>query len=279
MKRKKTDSKVRYTNYDGEFVPNLLKPVSSQGIELIKDSLMKEYMVIKVNGQRIYCKGGNWGMDDGMKRVSRERLEPALKLHKNMNYNMIRNWTGESTEEVFYELCDEYGMLVMNDFWLSTDGFNLNPLDNCLFIKNVTETVRRFRNHPSIALWCARNEGFAPNELEYMLAATLAKEDGSRHYTGNSRSLNSSGSGPWRYQFDAGWYYRSLAGGFRSEVGTPSLPTAETVREFMAEEDTWPISDVWYYHDWHNHRYGSKTFSELYKEGVDRKLGRSVNVF
>ena len=73
----------------------------------------------------------------------------------------------------------------------------------------MTETVRRFRNHPSIALWCARNEGFAPNELEYMLAATLAKEDGSRHYTGNSRSLNSSGSGPWRYQFDAGWYYRS----------------------------------------------------------------------
>ena len=73
--------------------------------------------------------------------------------------------------------------------------------------------------------------------------------------------LNSSGSGPWRYQFDAGWYYRSLAGGFRSEVGTPSLPTAETVREFMAEEDTWPISDVWYYHDWHNHRYGSKTFN------------------
>ena len=50
MKRKKTDNKVRYTNYDGEFVPYLLKPVSSQGIELIKDSLMKEYMVIKVNG-------------------------------------------------------------------------------------------------------------------------------------------------------------------------------------------------------------------------------------
>ena len=113
-------------------------------------------------------------MDDGMKRVSRERLEPALKLHKNMNYNMIRNWTGESTEEVFYELCDEYGMLVMNDFWLSTDGFNLNPLDNCLFVRNVTETVRRFRNHPSIALWCARNEGFATNELEYMLAARMA---------------------------------------------------------------------------------------------------------
>ena len=277
VKRKRVDKKVRYTNYNGEFVPALLKPAPSQGIELITDSLMKDYMVIKVNGQRIYCKGGNWGMDDGMKRVSRERMESFLKLHKNLNYNMIRNWTGESTEEVFYELCDEYGMLVMNDFWLSTEGFNLNVLDNDLFMRNVTDVVRRFRNHPSIALWCARNEGFAPNELEYRLSETIAREDGSRHYAGNSRSINSSGSGPWRY-LDPAWYYRTLAGGFRSEVGTPSLPTAETVREFMAEEDTWPISDVWYYHDWHNHKYGDKTFSELYKEGIEQKLGPSSNL-
>lgn len=69
------------------------------------------------------------------------------------------------------------------------------------------------------------------------------------YYIGNSRLLNSSGSGPWRYQFDLAWYYHSLAGGFRSEVGTPSLSTAKTVREFMTEEDIWSISDVWYYHD------------------------------
>lgn len=278
VKRKRVDKMVRNTNYNGVFVSSLLKPIASEGLSLVEDSLMKEYLVVKVNGQRIYCKGGNWGMDDGMKRVARERMEPFLRLHKNLNYNMVRNWTGESTEKVFYELCDEYGMLVFNDFWLSTEGFNLNPLDNHLFMRNVTETVRRFRNHPSIALWCARNEGFAPNDLETLLATTLAKEDGTRHYTGNSRSLNGSGSGPWRYQFDPAWYYRTLAGGFRSEVGTPSLPTAETIREFMAEEDTWPISDVWYYHDWHNQRYGNKTFCELYQEGIDRKLGSSDNL-
>lgn len=277
IKRKRVDKKVRYTNHDGEFVPALLKPLGSPGLEQTDDSLMKEYIVIKVNGRRIYCKGGNWGMDDGLKRVSRERLEPYLKLHKNMNYNMIRNWTGETTEEAFYELCDEYGMLVMNDFWLSTDNFNLNPLDNDLFMRNVTDVVRRFRNHPSIALWSARNEGFAKDELEHRLAATLAAEDRSRHYTSNSRSLNSSGSGPWRYM-DPAWYYRTLAGGFRSEVGTHSLPTAETIREFMAPEDTWPISDVWYYHDWHNHKYGNKTFSELYVDGIEQKLGPSDNL-
>ena len=64
---------------------------------------------------------------------------------------MIRNWTGESTEENFYELCDEYGMLVFNDFWLSTQGYNMPINDDNLFLRNAEDVVVRFRNHPSIA--------------------------------------------------------------------------------------------------------------------------------
>jgi hypothetical protein len=66
--------------------------------------------------------------------LSRERLEPYFKLHREANFNMIRNWTSESTEAVFYDLCDEYGRLVWNDFWLSTKGYNLNVNDNILFM-------------------------------------------------------------------------------------------------------------------------------------------------
>ena len=105
------------------------------------------FLVIKVNGIPVFCKGGNWGMDDAMKRVSRERLEPYFKLHREANFNMVRNWTGESTEEVFYDLCDEYGMLVWNDFWLSTEGYNLNVNDDQLFMANATDVIKRFRNH------------------------------------------------------------------------------------------------------------------------------------
>lgn len=260
------------------YITYLAKPFSHKGITEISDRDMNEHIIIKVNGQRIYCKGGNWGMDDGMKRSSRERLEPYFRLHKNQNFNMIRNWTGESTQESFYELCDEYGMLVFNDFWLSTEDFNLDVLDYQLFLDNMTETVRRFRNHPSIALWCPRNEGFASGHLEKLIAAILAQEDGTRHYLGNSRELNTAPSGPWHYHFNPVFYYTDLAGGFRSEVGTPSLPTASTVREFMAEEDTWPISDVWYYHDWHATSIGEKTFCELYQEGIDRKFGESKSI-
>ena len=62
------------------------------------DLKMGTAMVIKVNGVRIAVKGGSWGMDDMLKRVSRERLEPFFRLHKEANVNMIRNWMGQDTE-------------------------------------------------------------------------------------------------------------------------------------------------------------------------------------
>ena len=74
------------------------------------------YLVIKVNGVRIAARGGNWGMDDARKRVSRTHLEPFFRLNRDANLNIIRNWMGQNTEEVFYDLADEYGMLVWNDF-------------------------------------------------------------------------------------------------------------------------------------------------------------------
>ena len=111
------------------------------------------YLVIKVNGQRIFCKGGNWGMDDGMKRCSRERLEPYIRLHRDEHFTMIRNWTGESTEEALYDLCDEYGLLIWNELWATTEYSNVDPWDNQLFMNNARDVVKRFRNHPSIAVW------------------------------------------------------------------------------------------------------------------------------
>jgi len=54
-------------------------------------------LIIKVNGVRIAARGGNWGMDDSRKRVSREHLEPYFRLHRDANLNIIRNWVGQDT--------------------------------------------------------------------------------------------------------------------------------------------------------------------------------------
>jgi beta-galactosidase/beta-glucuronidase len=82
---------------------------------------------------------------------------------------MIRNWVGQNTEETFYQLADEYGMMVWNDFWASTENYNAEPDDPSLFVDNARDVVRRYRNHPSIAVWCGRNEGVPPPALNDML--------------------------------------------------------------------------------------------------------------
>ena len=236
---------------EGMCMPRLVEDVSEDVLIPAPDKAMRHYLVVRVNGRRIFCKGGNWGMDDGMKRVSREHLEPYFRLHKEANFTMIRNWTGESTEEVFYQLCDEYGMLVFNDFWLSTQGYNLTVNDDDLFLRNAEDVVSRFRNHPSIAIWNPRNEGFAPEYIEKGLSKMIARVDGTRYYSPNSTHCNLRPSGPWNYFKHPVDYYRLRAHGFNTEQGSTSIPSEESILAMMDEADAWPIGDVWYYHDLH----------------------------
>ena len=256
---------------DGVVVPSLRAGVPAELFTILDDSAMSPYLVIRVNGRRIFCRGGNWGMDDAMKRVQREHLEPYFRLHRDAGFTMVRNWTGESTEEIFYDLCDEYGLLVWNDFWLSTEGYNLDVNDNQLFLNNAKDVIRRFRNHPCIAIWCPRNEGYAPEGIEDGLASLIATEDGTRHYQPNSRYMNLRPSGPWHYFKDPSAYYQELAKGFNTEMGTPSIPTAESVRKMMPAADAWPISDTWYYHDLHNGQ-------TEYLAAINGKYGKSDNL-
>lgn len=253
------------------FIPSIRKNVDIKHLINLPDTT-NPYLVIRVNGVRIFCRGGNWGMDDAMKRVSKERLEPYFQLHQQANFNMIRNWTGESTQASFYELADEYGLLIWNDFWISTEGYNLNPLDQQLFLQNSLDVIKRFRNHPSIAIWCPRNEGYAPVGIEDELYTQLMQEDGTRHYIGNSREINLRQSGDWHFIPDASLYFTKYAEGFSTEIGTFSVPTASTLRKFLKSEDHWPINDAWHYHDLHSNNQNLqgylKTIDSLYGPAI-----------
>jgi hypothetical protein len=222
----------------------------SSSVRMLDDTKASPYLVIRVNGVRIACRGGNWGMDDSRKRVSREKLEPYFRLHRNANLNMIRNWVGQNTEEVFYDLADEYGLLIWNDFWESTQNYNLEAEDPDLFLKNARDTILRFRNHPSIAVWCGRNEGVPQPTINEGLADSIRSLDGTRYYFPSSNEIDLQHSGPYRYM-DPALYYTTLNHGFSVETGTPSFSTLESFRAWIPKEDQWPISDDWAYHDWH----------------------------
>ena len=223
---------------------------SSPSVQMLDDKKMGHYLVIKVNGVRIAARGGNWGTDDSRKRVSRERLEPYFKLHQQANLNIIRNWVGQNTEETFYDLADEYGMLVWNDFWESTQDYNIEAQDPALFLTNARDTILRFRNHPSIVMWCGRNEGVPQPIINEGLDELTRTLDGTRYYSPSSNQVNLQNSGPYKYQ-DPALYYTTLNHGFSVETGTPSFSTLESFRASVPAPDQWPPDDVWAYHDWH----------------------------
>lgn len=228
---------------------------TSPAVRFLDDGETAPFLVVKVNGQRVVCKGGNWGLDEAMKRVSRERLEPYFRLERDANLTMIRNWCGQSSEQVFYDLADEYGLMLWNDFWTSTQNWNLQPGDLPLWLANAEDTIRRFRNHPSIVIWCGRNEGVPPPYLNEGLDALVREHDGTRYYQPSSIKLNLNDSGPWIWSDPVNFFTR-YGRGFTTELGLPSAPTADAVRAMMPEPDWWPISDSWAYHDWHQAHHG-----------------------
>ena len=106
-------------------------------------------LTISVNGVPIFIRGGNWGLDEALKRIPRERLEAEIRMHKLANLNLIRNWVGQSTSEDFYELCDKYGILLWDEFFQPNPADGPNPTDIETYVANVREKILRFRNHPS----------------------------------------------------------------------------------------------------------------------------------
>jgi len=247
---------------------------TSPAVRALSSESLAPYLAIRVNGVRIAARGGSWGMDDARKRISRTRLEPYFKLHRAANLNVIRNWLGQNTEDVLYDLADEYGLLVLNDFWVSTQDFQLEPQDPALFLANARDVISRYRNHPSIAVWFGRNEGVPQPIINEGLARLTASLDGTRYYTGSSNRVNLQDSGPYNYRPPES-YFTDLAQGFSVEVGTPSLSTLESLRASIPEADRWPLSDTYAYHDWH---FGGNGDVATFMAALERQYGAAADL-
>ena len=130
-------------------------------IELItdKDSIGESFY-FEVNGVPVYMKGSNYIPQNSMQnQVTDSHYETLLNSVVDANMNMLRIWGGGIYEnDIFYDLCDEKGILVWQDFMFACAMY---PGD-AGFLENVKQeaidNVTRLRNHASIALWCGNNE-------------------------------------------------------------------------------------------------------------------------
>ena len=205
-------------------------------------------LTLSVNGVPILCKGGDWGMDEAMKRISHARLDAEVRMHQQANYTIIRNWVGQSTSEDFYEACDKYGILVWDEFFQPNPSDGPNPDDADLYLANVREKLLRFRNHPCIALWCGRNEGPPPPAIDAGDAKLVAELERQRYYQSSSGGGHGVGSGgPYFWRTPREYYNVDVP--FKTEIGSMSVPTLEAVKAMMPAKDWGAINDDWAEHD------------------------------
>ena len=254
-----------------------------------------------VNGQRVFLKGGNWGMSEYLLRCHGRQYETYIRLHRDMNFNTIRLWTGCVTDDEFYDYCDEQGIMVWNDFWLYV-AFN-DVVNHDDFKRNARDKVRRLRSHPSIALWCGANETHPGPDIDQALRMIVMEEDANeRLYKSCSNQDGLSGSGWWkdlppRHHFETSAsnlafdtpaypYGRTYGYGMRSEIGMATFPQYESVQLFIPKEKQWPLptddqlkdedDNVW------NHHFFGKEASNAgpadYRRSVDERYGASKSL-
>jgi len=114
----------------------------------------------RVNGRDVFCKGANWIPADALAgRITPEKTRDLLQSAVDANMNMIRIWGGGRYEDTwFYDLCDELGLMVWQDFMFAC---NLYPSDRDYLAEvraEVIDNVRRMHHHACLAVWCGDNE-------------------------------------------------------------------------------------------------------------------------
>ncbi len=230
---------------------------------------------IWVNGRRFVPRGGNWGFGESMLRYRGREFEAAVRYHRDMNFTMIRNWVGQMGDDAFFEACDRNGIVVWQDFWLANPWDGPNPDDNALFLRNVDDFVRRIRNHPSVGLYCGRNEGYTPEVLETGIRKILAESHPGLYYIPSSADDGVSGHGPYKVMPTKYYFTERATSKFHSELGMPNIVSLDSLRAMMPEADLWPQGRMWGLHDFSMH--GAQT-GEEFKTRIETNYGGATNV-
>jgi len=234
-----------------------------------------------INGKPVQLQGGCW-VPDMMLNRSAEKFRHEVRLHRDANMNIIRVWGGGTTPPpAFFEACDEMGMLVWQDFWITGGANNPQwgvgsfdwPLDTGLFLDCVQDTIRELRNHPSLIIWCGGNEGYPRRELHTGMREAVRDLDGTRPYlpasgfgdppkewgwTWPDNGLSGTYSGsPYHWVTGKFMYDAVEAGGrkvFHNEGGVPAVPPVNSLKKFIPDlrpdpDEPMPLNDTWGYHD------------------------------
>lgn len=217
-----------------------------------------------INGHKTFVRGNNW-IPEAMLRTDDARMETELAYTDQCGINLLRLWGGGIAEsDRFYELCDEYGIMVWQEFWMTGD--TRHPMDEPLYLANVESTMKRIRNHPSIVIYVSSNESTAVTGAEELIKSLapgipyqMQSECDGVHDGSPYKQVN-----PMRHYENTASDRGSRVDGFNPEYGAPTLPIVESLREMMPAEDLWPINkETWDYMDGNGFHLMSTLYTEM----------------
>lgn len=232
------------------------------------------YFILEVNRKPIFCKGGNFVPADLiLSRIDRQRYQTLVDRALESNFNLLRIWGGGLYEsEDFYDICDERGILVWQEFIYACAKY---PTTDEAFLADVkreaVHQIRRLAHRPSLVIWCGNNEmeagtydwgydkgvAFPDYALFHMvLPRLLNAEDGTRYYQPSSpfspglESPSADHVGdqhPWSIGFGNTDFrkYRDMISRFPNEggiLGPNSLPTVRACTDRVGSFE-WELHD------------------------------------
>lgn len=227
----------------------------------------------EVNGKTVFAMGADYIPEEHLiPRKTKERTLQLLEDCRMANFNSIRVWGGGYyPDDYFYDLCDEMGFIVWQDFMFACSVYELTEE----FEENITQefidNIKRIRHHACLGLWCGNNEmeSFVkdgewvskPSEVrdylfmyERIIPKVLKQYDPAAFYWPSSPS--SGGSFDYPQDPDRGdvhfwqvWHgdkpfseYRKYGFRYLSEFGFQAFPSVKTVEEGISSDaEDWNI--------------------------------------
>ena len=208
-----------------------------------------------VNDVAVPVRGWNWVPLDALYGVPRPRkLAHLLNLAARANVNLLRVWGGGLIETPeFYDLCDRLGLLVWQEFSMSSSGSENEPAEDADFValmaKEARANVPRLRHHASLCVWCGGNElardGKPLDDSAPVLGAlqdVVRELDPGRVWVPTSPAGEGDVHGPWEHQglrrhnphYDAGTW------SLQSEFGAEGMTNRRSLEALVDEQHRWP---------------------------------------
>lgn len=205
-----------------------------------------------INGVKVYMKGAGWCTIDAMMRFTRQDYDRILSRAHDAGINFLRAWGGGLVEtDEFYDLCDEYGISVYQEWPCCWDSTKTQPAD--VLYETVVLGAKRLRNRPSLLVWGGGNEGEAPytDTVLNNIGKLTHETDGTRDFwrqDGGPGASNIRHDHIW-WSGDTPEHYLRLYTDTNylnmHEYGLGAMMNRQSIEKFAASAELaqWPVGD------------------------------------